>query len=144
MSFSLVIWWRGGWGWGSAVGKWWSEGGKRVGNSEGKCSVSSQAAISSWKNLRQQGTSMRRVTQRELGGQYSLTVYSSASFYQTPRQFFCISPQCGGWGRRAPQVLGSQSPGALSCSEPSFPQTKEEEGRQRGREVGRQREEEKG
>lgn len=29
-------------------------------------------------------------------GRYSLTAYSSASFYQTPRQFFCISPQCGG------------------------------------------------
>lgn len=49
---------------------------------------------------------------------YSLTAYSSASFYQTPRQFFCISPQCGGWGRRAPRGLGSLSPGALSCSEP--------------------------
>lgn len=72
---------------------------------EGESSVSSQAAISSQGNLRQQETSVRRVTQRGAGfgvvvvvgrGRYSLTAYSSASFYQTPRQFFCISPQCGG------------------------------------------------
>lgn len=69
---------------------------KGVGDGEGKCSVSSQAAISSRENLRQQDSSMRRVTQRGGGGRYSLTAYSSASFYQTPRQFFCISPQCGG------------------------------------------------
>lgn len=72
---------------------------KGEGDGEGKCSVSSQAAISSRNDLRQQDSSMRTVTQGEgwgVGGQYSLTAYSSASFYQTPRQFFCISPQCGG------------------------------------------------
>lgn len=69
---------------------------KGVGNGEGECSVSSQAAISSRKNLRQQRTNMRRGQGYTEGGRYSLTAYSSASFYQTPRQFFCISPQCGG------------------------------------------------
>lgn len=46
---------------------------KGVGDGEGKCSVSSQAAISSRKNLRQQDSSMRRVTQRRVGGGAVLT-----------------------------------------------------------------------
>lgn len=76
-----------------------------MGNGEGECSVSSQATISSWKSpavqsaaaaryQHEKGGGGGRVTQS--GGRYSLTAYSSASFYQTPRQFFCISLQCGG------------------------------------------------
>lgn len=38
---------------------------KGEGDGEGKCSVSSQAAISSRNDLRQQDSSMRRVTQGE-------------------------------------------------------------------------------